>query len=392
MILYFPDLNTLQIALMTGAIPRAISPTPVQVEFPGDGSVYAHSAEVISRPELRGLGRLGVQAVRGGKGGELQECLCWAQIFPLVRESAPFQPSAQVHVLFQLPDSKLLPTLAGEVLRLGNDRQSFRILKDREEQSAALLRVIGPSYYTLLRALDREDDRAPRAYLEAANRLWVEVGYTHPLLEVIQPPEGKLLLLGAPQRWEVIEDKPFRDIYDILEFPLAHAPLRWRDSTHLQRLQVPLHLVPISTSAPAELWVIRENAVEQMEQLVRTAGDNLMSRLMFAVVESGDETLVVLRSRPSRQKTPVLVVEGEKYRPFLKLPNLFVPIDRRLQPPLRRDVVRQLLAAEETHLTWLRPHEDGTFTPETLPEQVFRLAYDWVEYILTREKIPLQAW
>ena len=45
-----------------------------------------------------------------------------------------------------------------------------------------------------MRALDRDDNTAaPVAYLEAAPRIWIQVGYTHPLLNQIQAPNNSAL-------------------------------------------------------------------------------------------------------------------------------------------------------------------------------------------------------
>src|SRR5262249_32896581 len=61
-------------------------------------------------------------------------------------------------------------------------------------------------------------------------------------------------------------------------------------------------------------------------------------------------------------------------------------------PPLRRDVVRKLLADDPNQITWLVPGEDGRFAPEGLPDDVFRPLTDWVDYVLDRDREALQAW
>src|SRR5262249_20934787 len=51
-----------------------------------------------------------------------------------------------------------------------------------------------------------------------------------------------------------------------------------------------------------------------------------------------------------------------------------------------------LLADNPDVVTWLHPHGDGSFTPESLPEGVFRPLTDWVEYVLDHDRAALQAW
>ena len=69
---------------------------------------------------------------------------------------------------------------------------AFRWVADAgRNHHRALLRVVGPPYYSLLRALDRGDrDGGPCAFVERAPRLLVEVGHAHPLLDRIKPPSG----------------------------------------------------------------------------------------------------------------------------------------------------------------------------------------------------------
>ena len=113
-----------------------------------------------------------------------------------------------------------------------------------------------------------------------------------------------MLLLGPPREWRLLDDEPFRDIYDILEFPVPAQPAAWRDREPSTRLTVPLRLVPATTTEPAELWVLRDRGFEQVDELVRTSDDQLLARLAFAVADRDRETLFVLRARPSPQGPP----------------------------------------------------------------------------------------
>jgi hypothetical protein len=119
----------------------------------------------------------------------------------------------------------------------------------------------------------------------------------------------------------------------------------------------------------------------------------MLHRLAFAVGEKGGQTTIVLRVRQSKLAPPELVLKAQGYKHYLKLPNLFLPVGTRLHPPLRRDVVRKLLADDTSQVTWLTPAGDnGSFTPEGLPEDAFRPLWDWIDYVLDRDKEALQAW
>ena len=132
-----------------------------------------------------------------------------------------------------------------------------------------LLRVVGPPYYSLLRALERDGSaKAPRAYVERAPRVWVEIGYTHPLVEALKPTAGKSLLIRPPREWAFLEDAPFQDIYDILEFNLPERKIDWQETKAKSRLTVPLRLAPSGSPDQAELWVLHDRPLEQLDSLV----------------------------------------------------------------------------------------------------------------------------
>jgi hypothetical protein len=390
MVLHFPNLEMLQLALTSGILPTAVSLAPASAAFE-NADVWVEASVAVPTSVQNNLRRLGVQPVNSGGGRAAQSLSCWPQILPL-EQSGPFAPGGQTPVLFELRQPGLLPELVAEILRLGNDRQSFRWL-EADGQEVALLCVLGPPYYTLLRALEHDDRTAsPCAYVEIAPRVWVEIGYSHPLVQQLRPPEGQILLLRPERDWRLLDDGPLGDIYEILEFPLASPPRTLTDQPPTKRIRVPLRLAPGSTTEPAELWVLPEHGFYQVDELVRSSDEQLVSRLAFAVGEREGQTTVVLRVRPSKHEPPVLVLPGNSFRSYLKLQNLFLPCGSRLQPPLRRDVVRELLAADPDQVTWLLPQDDGSFTPESLPDSSFRPLGDWVDYVLDHEQTALTTW
>ena len=81
------------------------------------------------------------------------------------------------------------------------------------------------------------------------------------------------------------------------------------------------------------------------------------------------------------------------FKPFWKLPNLFVPVGRRLHPTLRRDAVRKLLADDADRVVLaLPPTRTESSHPESVPDGAFRSLEDWVDYVIEAEQKPLGAW
>jgi hypothetical protein len=398
MIVHFSDLKILQLALTSGTIPPDVAQKPAVAGFGGDEQVWVETAAKLSAATQRQLKRLGALVCKSSDVARNTEVSCWPQLLPLVRDTAPLNSLEKTPVLFDVSSGAELSRLVLEMLRLDNDRQSYRWLVESDnqnkEEGRALVRVVGPPYYSLLRALDQlgGPDIAPRAFVERAPGVWVEVGYHHPLAANIRPPKGKILLLRPPRQWLMLADAPFHDIYEIVEFRLPSGVTRWKDSPLPHRLPVVLRLRQAGPADGAELWVLRGDALDELNRFVQNAEDQLLHRLAFAVGAKNGQTIVVLRVRQSKLPPPILVLTAEAYKSHLKLPNLFLPAGFTLHPPLRRDVIRKLLAEDPSQITWLVPHENGSFTPEGLPDDVFRPLTDWVDYVLDHDRESLQAW
>jgi len=399
MILLFPNLDTLRLALTSSIVPAEVTLAPAKVTYDAEGKIYLESEANLTRSVTRNLDRVGVKGSKRHATDDPQALTSWLQALPLAREAESPALSSQAPVLFELTDAGDLPVLASEMLRLGNDRQGFRwfAASGDAESRRVLLRVIGPPYYTLLPALDRSaagTNGTVRAYLERAPRAWIEIGYQHPLATQIRVAENQLLLLRAPRDWIFLDDTPFQDIYDIMQFRLPATPVDWKEAKAPARFAVPLRFAAGNAADVPELWVLRENAVEQLDTLVRDSDERLTQRLMFAVAtDPTGKPVVILRTRPSKLPPPHLALEhAEAYKPFWKLPNLFIPIARRLHPTLRRDAVRRLLADDPDQVVWLAPGEKNGFTPESVADGSFRSLEDWVDYVIEAEQKPLAAW
>ncbi len=399
MILLFPNLDTIRLALTSGIVPADVTLTPAAVSFNAEGKIYVEPTANLSRAVTKNLDRIGVKGSKRHASDDPQEVTCWPQLLPVTRDTAAPTISNQAPVLFELEKPEDLSSLVAEMLRLGNDRQGFRwFAADGDSESKrVLLRVIGPPYYTLLRAIDKDSSGTAgtvRAYLERAPRVWVEVGHTLPLASQLRVADKQLLLIREPREWLYLDESPFQDVYDIMQFKLPASPVGWTEAKAPKKMSVPLRLTAGSGNETAELWVLRENAVEQLDTLVRDSDERLLQRLMFAVAtDAKGASTVILRVRPSKLTPPVLAIDNAiAFKPFLKLPNLFLPVGRRLHPTLRRDAVRKLLADDADQVVWLYPDDKNGFVPEFVPDAAFRSLEDWVDYVIEAEQQPLAAW
>src|SRR5438034_6218914 len=159
MVFLFPDDAALHFALTGGLVPPAVSLAPARVGRDESGRPWVAPAAAVPRSLATVLRRIGVQTPdQPPPGGH--DVAHWLEAIPLRRDPAPPILTDQTPVLFELPEPLGLGTLVGEMLRLGNDRQAFRMVAGGSDSAlsthhSALLRVIGPPYYSLLRAIDR---------------------------------------------------------------------------------------------------------------------------------------------------------------------------------------------------------------------------------------------
>ena len=359
--------------------------------FDADQSLWVEPAVPLSDSTIKSLHRLGVRFPPTSAIELLQNATNWLQMIPLTRDRRAVEANDKTPILFELAQHAQLAALATEILRLGNDRQSFRWLEDGAV-SKAFLRVVGPPYYSLLRALDGGTDEAPIAYQEAAPGVWLQLGYTHSLAEHVKPPAGQWLLMRPPHQWTYVPEAKLRDIYEVIDFQLSDGASAWHDVELPARINAPVKLAHSGAPEAAELWLLREAGIAQLEELVRSADNELLARLAFAVGEKDGERIVVLRVRPSKSAPPVLVLEAVGFHSYLRIPGLFVPVGMALHPPLRRGAVIKLLAADKSRITWLVPHADNTFTPESLPDAAFRPLPEWIDYVLEHDHQAIKAW
>jgi hypothetical protein len=414
-LLEFPDAQALTAAVASGCVPDAIARAAARATLDEDGRLWLRPAAAVSAAvsaavqdalRQRGVG------VFPNHGAALDRGVsCWAELVPLapaVLGSTALRGTALVQLA-----GRHLAEVVGEVLRCGNDRQTFSMSAgdsghaDNGHPAGTWLRVVEPPLYTLLRTSDgRSDgcgdgaaDRVRGVFLEAAPRVWVAAGWSHALAAWIEPPLGGVLLIRPPARWETMTEAAFRDIRTVTRFDLPEQPMDFTPGVLPPPPSVSPRLVAGGEPRPAELWVLTE---DRLGELVASWSDALVARLSLAVgetdgeagCEAGGRRVVVLRPRIGRRLPPVLVVDGHSYAPLWGLANLLVPVGLRLEPPVRRDALRELFGLADDHVTWFEPCADrpGGFVPHSLPEAAFGPLEDWIDYRSLHEPDVPRPW
>ena len=93
MVFTFPDLDTLQLALTSGAVPSAVALASVVASFEDDGRIRVTPSAAVPRAAQTELRRLGVQVGKALDAGLTVELSSWLQLLPLTRLAEPVAPS-----------------------------------------------------------------------------------------------------------------------------------------------------------------------------------------------------------------------------------------------------------------------------------------------------------
>src|SRR5262249_14634153 len=139
MIIAFPSYDVLRLALTSGAIPAPVSLAPARAT--GDGLVVEPSL-ALDEAALAELRPLGVTIATSTSANLDLAVVCLPQLLPLGRDAGQSTTLDSTPILFEIADGHKLPEIVSEILRLGNDRQSFRWFESGGAQRA-LIRVIG---------------------------------------------------------------------------------------------------------------------------------------------------------------------------------------------------------------------------------------------------------
>ncbi|HLW63907.1 MAG TPA: hypothetical protein VKS79_01225 [Gemmataceae bacterium] len=411
--LLFADLEMLRQALTDDVVPPPVSRSPAQGSIDSQGRVWLQPAVPLSGPAILGLQRLGVRLsdFEPENGLSLR---CWQQLIPLQRQPAA---AADVALLIEMPAARM-PALAAELRRLGSTGLEFRWWQQPQDRTpprvgdfAAIFDQhhyeAGPFGQAMLflpaaapkSSLPPDDDRvllrlpsAPVpirlriaqgeliAYWEQAPSIWVEANFAHPQVEQIELPTGQIALLRHNQPWVFLAALPFFPELTAIPLPPVSIDSKSSECANKQPVTLSLKLEEYADVSAPELWVVHERPLEQLADWVQSAGESLLGRLEFALAEPRGRSVLLLRVKPSKQPPPVLTFAGLACRSYLHLPNLYGPCGMRLAPPLRSDIVRQHLAADDQRVYALLPAPDGGFVPVSIPESAFQPLARWVEH------------
>jgi hypothetical protein len=375
--LLFSDRDKLLVAIKSGHLPVDVLTSKGKVGHVGNNIVIS-TDKSISTAQKNKLKVLGITEYN--QPNNSVDIDSWLEAVSLDKVTVSETPAM---VLFTMKVNKLING-AAELLRLGCDRQEYMISGDM-----AMIRAVDPPTYTVVRAIDHEDDITAFVPSRPGQEYrWIEVGYTHPLEDRIDTVKGKILLISNNGWFQFVEDKwlPLDSALNLVVTGGNHAV---KQGKLPPRRQINLRLTAGRRESPS-LWVIRENAVAVVDKLLSYLPDTIMERLTFAVTNHSNPT-VILRARSNRNAPPDLSLQAEEYAQLYQMPDIYSPAGSVVEPPLRRERLRQILGINTNEVMWLAPHEGG-FKVERMDDGAFAPLSDWVDYIVHSNADKFNSW
>ncbi|MFO0736153.1 MAG: hypothetical protein U0270_09745 [Labilithrix sp.] len=381
-VLRFESEEALRFTITSGLVPSKILEGAART-WRDEGAIIIEPDGSVSPDAMKALAAAGVGRLPNGtKSAKARDVSCWAEIVPPVRARSDFDPEGTV--LFHVPEESSLVGLAGELVRLGCDRLEYRPV-----EGGHLLRANAPPYYSVLRAIDGTGTKAFVATPPGQDRVWLAAGYEHPFSRFLRPRKDSLVLIGADE-WTAIPDGEFTDIYALIDLEVPGAKRRRLAATDAPRVPVPLRLAHASALDAPSLWVVRDDAATKIERLVAALPEETTRGLLFAAHDGPKGVVIVVRLRPGRVMT--MEIDGEPYRAHPAIANLFLPVAATLEPPLRRDRLRDLFTPDPDEVVWLRAGAKGAFTVESTSDAAFVPLTSFIDYVIDRDRERLVPW
>ena len=379
MALGFRDTEALQVVVRAGLCPPEVLARGAQVGRAADGSIVIAPDKDLTKAALAKLRTVGV-ATDAALPATARAVRCWAEALQPVPVGVTGVPAL---VIFATAHAAEVLDVAAELVRLGCDRLDISVHGD-----TGFVRVVDPPTYSIVRALDR--DRGLRVFgPDPAGQevTWTELGYRHPLAAHLVPEPASLLLVGT-DRWRTAPDANWHGLESALELAVPGDKVAHVATKLPARRKIELKL-SMGRREITSLWVMRAHGVAAVDRLLEYLPEEIVARLQFAV--AGD--VVILRARTGRHPAPDLSLkEAEEYAPLGGMADVYAPAGAIVEPPLRRERLRQILGIGTAEVMWLARTEGKRFRVERIADSAFAPLAEWAEYVIHASAPALSPW
>lgn len=364
-----------------GPARRALLFTDDELALPEDRSrttrVAAARVDAARRElTLQGDGRARFRVTEAAGARELARVLP-----PIAWDAPPPGSAAQPEVIYLVQPGAPFARLVTQHLELGRDRLRYASVATPAGERV-LLEVPEPSWFLLERWLEDHPEEA-RVYrrLEGPfgpRRVYVEWGYRHPLEAWLSEPadEGLLLLIDKDGGHATLTRGALSDVGQALELdPTRFASDALVPAAEPERVAVALRLEGRTAPSDPELWILPAAQRARLEELLaHTPEEELRNLLVACAADAQGERVFVVREVLAGRAPQLLPVTGRAYAPLPGLPNLLLPCERTIAPPLSSERYARAFALRPGELTILDPapgDDPRAIAVTRLPEAAF---------------------
>jgi len=274
-----------------------------------------------------------------------------------VAQAVPLRPwrsePESPEVAFQARTRAEFERLVHEHLAVGNPDLQVTTVAGPSGRREWLLRARRASWFVIQRALDPGREvtvfwRVP------GTRTWVQWGMEHPLVRHLEDMGEESMLLADREGWRVVEGQGWRDVADVLEFDIRRHTMT--PTGRKPKLEVWLRLEPRSEQAQPTLWVLPEERVRDLENILASLEPDDVHGLVVAWLqhEQGPRFLALREAVPGRSAGPDVrqaLRHAAGYALVPGLVGLHVPAGSVIGPPLRPERLASVLGLSRQDVT-----------------------------------------
>ncbi len=313
-----------------------------------------------------------------------------------VAAAEPPQELPGGHVLAWCSDGAAFSRLVRECLSLGCDRIRWAGLS-AAGAGAVVARIDDPPWYLLERWSRGHDEGAAPVFVTAGqDRFYVRWGFTHPFGGRVRLRENELLLADASGSMFRLPSAEWRDLYDALAISAdGLESLQWNPAEPGPRFQVKLHMVEAPEPAEPELWLLSKDDLAAVERLLGLMPESDLKHLAIAFFDGrtalADAPVAALREVITGRGRGWVNFGKKGFRALSGISNLFLPIDRALDPQVRRDRTAAAFGLERGEIVIVEKREPGGMRALRVAESSFRPLTSYVDYVVAGDAARLSA-
>jgi hypothetical protein len=318
-----------------------------------------------------------------------------------VVQAAPLEPWTREpddpEVAFLSPMDETFAALVTEHLELGRDALRFAATVDPKTGPQVLVDVGRPSWFLLERWSERRTSAGEPAVVAfrrlPRRRIYIAWGYRHPLESFLAEPEGDaLLFIDADGRYRTLRAGSWKDVSEVLSWEkVALASDALEPAPEPGRIPVRLRLERRPRPRDPELWLLPAEERSRLERLLAQTPEEELKNLLVSLVTRPDGSRVfVVREVLAGRAARLLPIGGQGYAAIPGLPNLFVPCELTIAPPLRNDRYARAFSVKAGEITLLDEQASGIRTTR-VDEASFRPIDAVVDFVVSGDADRLQA-